>query len=149
MTPDQIALVRTSFDKVRPISEEAARLFYARLFEIAPEVRPLFKGDMAEQGRKLMATLAVVVNGIDDLPALKPAVAGLGRRHAGYGVTADHFGPVGAALIWTLEQGLGADFTPETRDAWLDAYGALAAVMQEAAVTAAGEGEPTPMRNAS
>jgi hemoglobin-like flavoprotein len=147
MTPDQIALVRTSFDKVRPISEDAARLFYARLFEIAPEVRPLFKGDMAEQGRKLMATLAVVVNGIDDLPTLKPAVERLGRRHAGYGVNAEHFGPVGAALIWTLEQGLGADFTPEVRAAWLDAYGILAAVMQEAATTA--DAEASAMRTAS
>ncbi|MCC7253633.1 globin family protein [Hyphomicrobium sp.] len=147
MTPDQIALVRTSFDKVRPISEEAARLVYARLFEIAPEVRPLFKGDMAEQGRKLIATLAVVVNGIDDLPTLKPAVERLGRRHVSYGVTSQHFGPVGAALIWTLEQGLGADFTPEVRAAWLDAYGILAAVMQEAASTADIEGSV--MRNAS
>jgi hemoglobin-like flavoprotein len=149
MTPEQIGLLRTSFDKVRPISEDAARLFYARLFEIAPEVRPLFKGDMAEQGRKLMATLAVVVNGIDDLPRLLPAVEGLGRRHAGYGVTDQHFAPVGAALIWTLEQGLGEDFTPEVRTAWLDAYGTLAAVMQDAARTPAGDVVASPMRNAS
>jgi hemoglobin-like flavoprotein len=149
MTPEQIGLLRTSFDKVRPISEDAARLFYARLFEIAPEVRPLFKGDMAEQGRKLMATLAVVVNGIDDLSRLLPAVEGLGRRHAGYGVTDQHFAPVGAALIWTLEQGLGEDFTPEVRTAWLDAYGTLAAVMQDAARTPAGDVVASPMRNAS
>jgi len=133
MTPDQITLIRASFDKVRPISEDAAALFYGRLFEIAPEVRPLFKAaDMPEQGRKLMATLAVVVNGIDNLPALLPAVERLGARHAGYGVADEHFAPVGAALIWTLEQGLGDGFTPETREAWVTAYGALAGVMKDA-----------------
>lgn len=141
MTPDQIALLRASFTKVRPISEEAAGLFYNRLFEIAPEVRPLFKSDMAEQGRKLMATLAVVVNGLDDLPALLPAVERLGRSHAGLGVTAEHFVPVGEALIWTLQQGLGEDFTPEVRDAWTEAYGTLAAAMQDAANTAPGDFE--------
>lgn len=139
MTPEQIALLRASFDKVRPISEAAATLFYGRLFEIAPEVRPLFKGDISEQGRKLMATLAVVVNGIDDLPRLLPAVQALGARHAGYGVTAEHFAPVGAALIWTLEQGLGDAFTADVRDAWLEAYGVLSAVMIEAASHAAVE----------
>ena len=132
MSPDQIALIRDSFSRVRPISEQAAALFYGRLFEIAPQVRPLFRGDMAEQGRKLMATLTVVVNGIDNLPALLPAVTALGRRHGGYGVTVEHFAPVGAALIWTLEQGLGEAFTPETRAAWLEAYGTLAGVMQQA-----------------
>ncbi|MDR6955284.1 nitric oxide dioxygenase [Ancylobacter sp. 3268] len=132
MTPDDIALLRESFAKVRPIADQAAGLFYGRLFEIAPEVRPLFKGDMAEQGRKLMATLSVVVNGIDDLPALLPAVQRLGARHAGLGVTAEHFAPVGAALIWTLEQGLGEAFTPPVRAAWTEAYGLLAGVMIEA-----------------
>lgn len=132
MTPDQIALLRSSFAKVRPISDDAAALFYGRLFEIAPEVRPLFKADIAEQGRKLMTTLAVVVNGIDNLSALMPAVERLGARHAGYGIADEHFTPVGAALIWTLEQGLGDDFTPETREAWVTAYGALAGVMKDA-----------------
>ena len=141
LSPDQIALLRSSFDKVQPISEAAAALFYGRLFEIAPEVRPLFNTDMAEQGRKLMTTLSVVVNGIDDLPALLPAVERLGRRHAGYGVTPGHFVPVGEALIWTLQQGLGDDFTPPVRDAWIEAYGALAAVMQDAANTAPGDFE--------
>jgi nitric oxide dioxygenase len=135
MTPDQIALLRTSFDAVRPISEQAAALFYNRLFEIAPEVRPLFKGDMAEQGRKLMATLAVVVNGISDMEKLRPAVEALGRRHADYGVEAAHFAPVGAALLWTLEQGLGEAFTPDVRAAWTEAYAALSATMLEAMTT--------------
>lgn len=132
MTPGQIALLRSSFAKVRPILDDAAALFYGRLFEISPEVRPLFKGDVAEQGRKLMATLSVVVNGIDDLPLLLPVVRHLGARHAGYGVSAEHFAPVGAALLWTLEQGLGEAFTPDTRDAWVTAYGTLSGVMLDA-----------------
>lgn len=133
MTPERIALVRDSFALVRPIAEPAAALFYGRLFEIAPHLRPLFKGDMEEQGRKLMATLAVVVNGMDNLPALLPAVEALGRRHAGYGVTAAHFAPVGEALLWTLETGLGEAFTPPVRAAWTEAYHVLSAVMIAAA----------------
>ncbi|MCB4767788.1 globin domain-containing protein [Ancylobacter sp. Lp-2] len=142
MTPDRIALLRDSFAKVRPISEAAAGLFYGRLFEIAPEVRPLFNGDMTEQGRKLMATLGVVVNGMHDLPALLPAVQRLGARHAGMGVTAAHFAPVGAALIWTLEQGLGEAFTPPVREAWTEAYGLLSGVMIEALEAAPAEEGP-------
>ncbi len=133
MTPDQIAQVRSSFAKVAPIAEPAATLFYGRLFEIAPEVRGLFKADMAEQGRKLMTTLAVVVNGLDNLPALMPAVNALARKHVGYGVTAAHYVPVGAALLWTLEQGLGEAFTPEVRDGWTQAYTTLSGAMIAAA----------------
>jgi nitric oxide dioxygenase len=129
MTPDQIACVQSSFAKVQPIADAAASLFYARLFETAPEVRPLFRGDMTEQGRKLMATLAAVVNGLRDLDAVLPAARALAIRHAGYGVKPEHYGQVGAALIWTLEQGLGPEFDSETRDAWLAAYGVLSDVM--------------------
>lgn len=136
MTPDQIASVRDSFGKVAPIADQAAALFYGRLFEIAPETRALFKSDMAEQGRKLMATLAVVVRGLDDLPALMPAVSKLAERHAGYGVGAAHYAPVGAALLWTLEQGLGEGFTPAVKDAWTTAYGTLSGAMIVAAETA-------------
>jgi hemoglobin-like flavoprotein len=129
VTPSQIDLVQTSFAKVAPIAETAASLFYGRLFEIAPEVKPLFKGDMKEQGRKLMTTLAVVVNGLKNLDAVVPAAKSLAVKHVSYGVTADHYAPVGAALVWTLEQGLGDDFTPETRDAWIAAYTLLSGVM--------------------
>jgi hemoglobin-like flavoprotein len=129
VTPSQIDLVQTSFAKVAPIAETAASLFYGRLFEIAPEVKPLFKGDMKEQGRKLMTTLAVVVNGLKNLDAVVPAAKALAVKHVSYGVTADHYAPVGAALVWTLEQGLGDDFTPETRDAWIAAYTLLSGVM--------------------
>ncbi|WP_072392076.1 globin family protein [Hyphomicrobium sp. CS1BSMeth3] len=133
MTPSQIDLVQSSFAKVVPIAETAASLFYGRLFEVAPEVKPLFRGDMKEQGRKLMTTLAVVVNGLKAPDTILPAAKALAVKHVGYGVTAEHYVPVGAALIWTLEQGLGDDFTPETRDAWLAAYTLLSGVMIEEA----------------
>jgi nitric oxide dioxygenase len=129
MTPDQIDLVQSSFAKVAPIAEVAANLFYGRLFEIAPEVKPLFHGDMKEQGRKLMTTLGVVVSGLKDLEAILPAAKALAVRHVGYGVAAAHYKPVGEALIWTLEKGLGEGFSPKVRDAWLAAYGALSGVM--------------------
>lgn len=137
MTPAQIASVRDSFGKVAPIADQAAALFYGRLFEIAPETRALFRSDIGEQGRKLMATLAVVVRGLDDLPALMPAVTRLAERHAGYGVGAAHYAPVGAALLWTLEQGLGEAFTPEVKEAWSAAYGTLSGAMIAAAASAA------------
>ena len=129
MTPQQIALIQQSFAKVAPISDKAAALFYARLFEVAPEVKPLFRGDMAEQGRKLMAMLATVVNGLDKLDAILPAAGALAKRHVGYGVKASHYTPVGAALLWTLEQGLGPDWTPDLAAAWSDAYGTLSSFM--------------------
>lgn len=133
MTPEQITLVQSSFARVAPISEQAAALFYARLFEIAPEVRPLFKGDVAEQGRKLMKTLAVVVNGLRDLPSILPAAEALARRHVTYGVRAEYYAPVGEALIFTLEQGLGEAFTEEVRAGWIEAYTLLSGFMIEKA----------------
>jgi hemoglobin-like flavoprotein len=129
MTPQQVALVQTSFAKVAPIAEQAAELFYGRLFEIAPEVKPLFRGDMAEQGRKLMATLAVVVNGLGNLETILPAASALARRHVSYGVKAEHYEPVGAALLWTLQRGLAADWTPPVADAWTAAYATLSGYM--------------------
>jgi nitric oxide dioxygenase len=133
MTPQQVHLVQQSFAKVSPIAEQAADLFYGRLFEIAPEVRPLFKNDMKAQGQKLMSTIALAVTSLDELPALLPVVQNLGRRHAGYGVTDDHYDIVGQALLWTLEKGLGADFTAETKAAWTEVYGVLADAMKSAA----------------
>ncbi|OYX70226.1 MAG: hemin receptor [Rhizobiales bacterium 32-66-11] len=137
MTPAQIDLIQSSFAKVAPISHQAAALFYARLFETTPQVQPLFKGDMTEQGRKLMATLAIVVKGLTNLEAVVPAAQALAKRHVAYGVKAEHYPPVGAALLWTLEQGLGPDFTPEVKDAWAEAYGLLSSVMIAAAAEAA------------
>jgi hemoglobin-like flavoprotein len=129
MTPAQIKLVQDSFAKVAPISDQAAALFYGRLFEIAPEVTPLFKGDLAEQGRKLMATLAVVVNGLANLDSILPAASALARRHVGYGVKPGHYAPVGEALLWTLERGLGPAWTQELATAWVAAYTTLSQFM--------------------
>jgi hemoglobin-like flavoprotein len=129
MTPDQVKAIQESFASVAPISEQAAELFYGRLFEIAPAVKPLFRGDMKEQGRKLMATLAVVVNGLGHLEAVLPAASALAKRHVEYGVTAADYAPVGAALLWTLERGLGDKWTAELAAAWAAAYGLLSDYM--------------------
>lgn len=129
MTPDQISLVQDSFKKVVPIADVAADLFYGRLFEIAPEVKPMFRGDIKEQGRKLMATLGVVVTGLTRLETVLPAASTLARKHVDYGVKAEHYTPVGAALLWTLEKGLGDAWTPELADAWGTAYGTLSNFM--------------------
>jgi hemoglobin-like flavoprotein len=137
MTSAQKLLVQTTFAKVTPIADAAASLFYGRLFEIDPTLRPLFKGDMVEQGRKLMQMIGVAVNGLDRLDQLVPAVQQLGVRHATYGVKDEDYATVATALLWTLEQGLGADFTPEVKDAWTAAYTVLAGTMQEAAAAAA------------
>jgi hemoglobin-like flavoprotein len=129
MTPEQVTLVQRSFAKVAPIAEPAAAMFYGRLFEIAPEVKPLFHGDMAEQGRKLMGTLAVVVNGLTNLEAILPAASALAKKHVAYGVKAEHYGPVGVALLWTLERGLGAEWSPDLAAAWTAAYTTLSGYM--------------------
>ena|SRR5437867_12103718 len=133
MTPEQIALVQTSFAQVLPIADTAAALFYGRLFELDPSLKPLFKGDMQEQGRKLMTMIRVVVNGLNRIDQLVPAVQELGRRHARYGVQDAHYATVGAALLATLHQGLGDAFTPEVAAAWTTAYTLLAETMKAAA----------------
>ena len=136
MTPDQIRLVQVSFSKVAPIAETAADLFYGRLFEIAPETREMFTGDMKEQGRKLMKMLATVVAGLGRPDDIVPAAQALGRRHVDYGVRTADYAPVGAALIWTLGKGLGDDFTPDVNEAWMATYELLAGVMIAAAADA-------------
>jgi hemoglobin-like flavoprotein len=132
MTPQQVQLVQSSFKKVVPIAATAADLFYTRLFEIAPETRTMFPPDLTEQKGKLMAMLGTAVTNLHQLDTILPAVKALGQRHKGYGVTAEHYAPVGAALLWTLEKGLGPDFTPEVKAAWTETYTALAGVMSNA-----------------
>ena len=129
---NRIRLVQSSWSKVLPNSEKAAVLFYGRLFEIDPSTKVLFKGDMKEQGRKLMAMITAAVNGLNDLDRLVPVMQDLGRRHGGYGVQDKHYGSVASALLWTLEQGLGEAFTPEVKNAWTETYMLLASVMKEA-----------------
>jgi hemoglobin-like flavoprotein len=133
VTPEQIQRVRSSFARMAASQGQAAGLFYRRLFELEPSLRPLFKSDMKAQGARLMASLCDMVGALDQLERVLPALRELGRRHAAYGVRPEHYATVGEALIWTLEQGLGAGFTRETRRAWIDAYAGLAWPMIAAA----------------
>jgi len=129
MTSEQVKAIQDSFAKVAPISEQAAEIFYGRLFEIAPAVEPLFRGDMKEQGKKLMAMLTVVIGGLSNLEAVLPAASALAKRHVGYGVKTTDYAPVGEALLWTLERGLGEHWTPDVAAAWTAAYTVLSDFM--------------------
>ena len=137
MTPEQIELVKSSWEKVIPIADKAAELFYAKLFELDPCVKPLFKGDMVEQGRKLTSSLTFTVNALNRLEEIVPTVQQLGVRHVAYGVKDKDYDTVGAALLWTLEQGLGDSFNEDVKDAWATAYTLLADTMKAAAAKAA------------
>jgi hemoglobin-like flavoprotein len=133
MTPAQKNLVQSTWSKVVPIADTAAKMFYDRLFEIDPSTQPLFRGaDLAEQRKKLLQVLSAAIAGLDNLEGLVPIVETLGRKHAGYGVKDAHYDSVGAALLWTLEQGLGAAWTAETAAAWIEVYRVLAGVMRRA-----------------
>ena len=129
MTPEQVKLVQQSFSKIAPISDQAAVLFYDRLFEIAPQVKSMFPADMSAQRGKLMATLAAVVNGLNNLQSILPAASALARRHVTYGARPEHYPVVGAALLWTLEKGLGNGWTAEVAEAWKAAYAMLSTFM--------------------
>jgi hemoglobin-like flavoprotein len=134
MTPRQIDLIRTSWSAVEPISDDAARLFYDRLFESDPAIKRLFaKTDMQAQRGILMQTLTLLVSSLDDFELVVPVLEALGRVHAGYGVRQRHYDTVEAALLWALDRGLGEAFDDETADAWATAYSAVASVMIEAA----------------
>jgi len=133
LTQAQVTLVQKTFAVIAPIADDAAALFYRRLFEIDPSLRAMFKGDMSEQRRKLMQMLTAAVKGLNHLDRLVPVVEDLGRRHAKYGVADAHYDTVGAALLWTLEKGLGSAFTPDAREAWATVYGLLATTMKNAA----------------
>lgn len=132
MTQEDIQLLRASFSRIAPIADHAAALFYERLFSIAPELRPLFTNDMHAQGSKLMAMLGTIVSLVHSPDKLIPLLRNLGRRHTDYGVKTEHFGSVGAALLWTLEQGLGAEYTPAMQQAWLAAFTTISSVMMDA-----------------
>src|ERR1700680_2937947 len=129
MTPDHITLGRRSFAKVVPISDAAAVIFYDRLFEVAPSVKSMFPADMTEQRKKLMAMLAAVVNGLANLESILPAASALATRHVSYGAKREHYPVVGAALLWTLEKGLGDAWTPEVAEAWTAGYATLSGFM--------------------
>jgi len=137
LTTGQITLIKDSWGRVVPISAATAKLFYGRLFELDPTLKPLFRGDMAEQGRKLVRMISVAVDNLDRLDEIVPAVRDLGVRHLDYGVKNSHYDTVGAALLWTLGQGLGDAFTDDVRMAWAEVYALLAGTMKEAATAAA------------
>jgi hemoglobin-like flavoprotein len=137
VTPDQVQIIKSTFAQVLKIKEKAGLLFYERLFAIAPETKPLFKGDIAEQSRKLMDTLALAIGMLRDMPTLVQTLQALARRHVKYGVKDEHYDTVGVALLWTLEQGLGPAFTPKAREAWTALYGAVAKIMMDAVQTGA------------
>jgi hemoglobin-like flavoprotein len=132
MTPAQVNLIKQSFEKVLPIKKIAADLFYDRLFELDPPLRKLFPEDMTEQKMRLMTALSFVIAGLDRLEEITPALESLGRSHAGYGARKKDYETVGAALLWTLAQGLGSDWNEELKAAWAAAYGAIADTMQSA-----------------
>lgn len=129
MQPETITLVQSSWNKVLPIAPQAAALFYQNLFAADPSLQALFKGNMEEQGKKLMQMIGAAVGKLNDLPTLVPILQNLGQRHAGYGVQDAHYQTVGGALLKTLEQGLGGDFTTEVRAAWTAVYGVIAETM--------------------
>src|ERR1044071_2199656 len=139
MTNEQIKLVQDSFRQVAPIAETAAQLFYARLFELDPDLELLFKGNLSEQGRKLMQMLGLAVNSLDRMEQLLPVVRSLGTRHAGYGVRDKDYDTVGQALLWTLQKGLGESFTPDVEAAWSEVYATLASAMQSGMRTPAAD----------
>lgn len=141
MNAQDIATLRSNFDAIRPIASDAAALFYGRLFELDPALRPLFRGDLRAQGEKLMTMIGAAVAGLDEPATLIPVLRDLGRRHAAYGVKDAHYGTVAAALLWTLEQGLGPAFDDRARGAWTAAYGLIAATMQQGAAALAGAGQ--------
>ena len=133
MIPKQKMLIQKTWAQVVPIADQAAAIFYQRLFEIDPSTRPLFDTtDMAQQRKKLLQVLGVAVSSLDNLGALSKTVEDLGRRHAGYGVKDSHYDSVGVALMWTLEQGLGSAWTPEAAAAWKEVYGTLSSIMRNA-----------------
>ena len=137
MTNEQIKLVQDSFRQVAPIAETAAQLFYARLFELDPDLELLFKGNLSEQGRKLMQMLALAVGSLDRMDQLLPVVQSLGSRHVGYGVRDKDYDTVGQALLWTLRKGLGDAFTADVETAWSNVYATLASAMQSGSKTPA------------
>jgi hemoglobin-like flavoprotein len=137
MTPKQITLVQSTWDSVLPIQQQAATIFYDKLFAADPSLRALFKSNLEEQKIKLMKMIGVAVNSLDRLEDIVPAVQDLGRRHVAYGVKPKDYSTVGVALLGTLEAGLGSAFTTDVKEAWAAAYGVLSQAMQEAAQTAA------------
>lgn len=133
MNPTTIHDVQRTFDLITPIADNAASLFYSKLFELDPSLKAMFKSDMSEQRKKLMQILGVAVSSLSNLNAIVPAVQDLGRRHVQYGVQPQHYNTVAQAILWMLEQTLGAAFTPAVKQSWTEVYTILADTMIAAA----------------
>lgn len=134
MKEEQIKVLRKSWSQVTPLGDAAAELFYDRLFKIDPGAQSLFGGtNFSQQYRNLLQAINYVVQNVDKVDVLMPVLSGLGQRHATYGVRDEHYDSVGEALIWTLEQGLGDQWSAEVRDVWCDAYNTVSTVMKHAA----------------
>jgi nitric oxide dioxygenase len=133
MTPEQITLVKSSWDLAKPRESELGVMFYTRLFDIAPETKALFGDDVHSQAMRLMQAISVVINSLDNLDRIFPQIEQLAERHVDYGVKPEHYAIVGEALIWTLHKGFGEDFTDELKEAWLLAYTTLSGAMQKSA----------------
>ncbi|WP_186398115.1 globin family protein [Stappia sp. P2PMeth1] len=129
MTEDEIRKIQASFASLQSNADELGLMFYERLFTTHPELRDLFPRDITPQARKLVQMLALMVNGLNRLEALLPAVKELARRHVDYGVKDEHYAAVGETLLWTLAQGLGPAFTDDLRSAWSTAFSMLSGVM--------------------
>jgi len=133
MNPEVVALVQNSWVKVIPIASQAAALFYSNLFTLDPSLKPLFQGDMEEQGKRLMDMIGTAVQKLDNVETMVPVLQSLGKRHIRYGVKEEHYKTVGTALLTTLSQGLGEHFTPQVKEAWTLVYSVMADVMVKAA----------------
>jgi len=133
MDAHSIALVQASFEKVVPLGDKVPQIFYDELFTLDPSLRPMFQSDMTEQRKMILTALSMVVRSLDKPEAIAEPVKALGKRHVTYGVKPAHFATVGSALLNTLQKGLGDEFTPELRQAWVEAYAALSGMMKEAA----------------
>jgi nitric oxide dioxygenase len=138
MDSQQVRLVQQSFEKAAVLGEKVAELFYAELFAIDPSLKSMFKGNMRDQHKKLVTTLALVVRSLHAPEKILQAVKNLAVKHVDYGVKPEHYTLVGNALLRTLKKGLGADYTPEVRDAWIAAFRTLAGIMKDAAYGSAG-----------
>jgi hemoglobin-like flavoprotein len=133
MQAQQIQLVRASFAAVRLTVSQPGALFYDNLFAVDPSLRNLFHGAIAQQGERLMTMIGSALDLLDRPAVLLPVLRQLGARHVGYGVKERHYAAVGAALIRTLEQGLGVAFTDDVRQAWTELYGVISSTMIDAA----------------
>ena len=131
LTPAQVGIVQHSFKRIGPQATEASRIFYDELFRISPELRVLFPDDLSAHKAKFVQMLAGVIRSLDQIAAISEELVDLGRRHMSYDVEDDHYAIVGDALLWTINRVLGAEFTPEARDAWASAYDMISRVMQE------------------